>query len=154
VDFYEDFLINNKRHLTRDLWAKYDLQYYATDERPYLEPPLETTGYVRNTRWAENCRPTITEITTIPEIIPPEGNNVPVTLDVKVKHHSEEEVNAKIISVKVSGTGQGLMSDQYEVTGPLSLKLNLVPGISYLVKVLVTDENGHRDRATVTIPVA
>jgi hypothetical protein len=153
VDFLYDFLVTNNRNLSRELWSQYDIQYYATDERP---PDKRTSGYMKYSRWAASAPPTITDIIPSPEEITPadETKKIPVTLDVKVMHHSELFVDAKILSVKVNGQGNGLMLGMYRITGALSLEVKAKPGVSYDVTVEVKDKNGNRDLYTQTIKVA
>jgi len=151
ADFLKNLLVDNGGNLTRDLWAQYDLQYFATDFRPYFG--IETTDYVKNTRWCMSATPTITRLTAVPASLTATNARVNVTLNVSVKHHCALSVEAKIASVRVSGAGNGLMLGLYKVTGPLSLELKAQSGVKYDVTVQVTDANGHRDTQNVVIPV-
>jgi len=107
--------------------------------------------------------PEVTEISASPNTLwPPNHKMVDVTISVTAVDTADPATVAQIVSVSsnqpVNGTGDGDTAPDWQITGPLTLKLRAErAGGServYTITVEVSDASGNRTSATVTVRVS
>jgi len=133
------------------------LTFVATDAAGNRSQPCTTTVTVVDT-----TPPTIAGVNpSSPELWPPNGKLVPVTVDVAASDNCSAIVVCEIISVtsnepEVSDTDT--TTPDWEITGPLSVNLRAERsdtgvGRVYTITVRCTDEVGNRSQRVVTVVV-